>query len=210
MPICLRLFAVKARLNILPSQQKSNFSAFWMLLARDWYSFAKILTRTIRTEEGNVVAIYPDHDSAEQAVAKLRDASFDVTKLSIIEKHHTEEGVGGYDTIGERMKYWGLRGAFRGGMWGLLLGAGVFLIPGVGPALKTGSLLGALVTGLGAAGMVGGLSALVAGLIHLGIPKEDAIKHENAITADKFLVIAHGTPGEVAQTRLIVGDAFVP
>jgi hypothetical protein len=52
------------------------------------------------TEETNVVAIYPDHDSAEQAVSKLRDASFDVTKLSIIGKdYHTDErsrlGTGG-------------------------------------------------------------------------------------------------------------------
>jgi hypothetical protein len=60
-------------------------------------------------------------------------------------------------------------------MWGLLLGAGFFLIPGVSPALTAGPLLGALVTGLGLAAMVGGLSLLAAGLIHLGIPKEDAI-----------------------------------
>ena len=108
------------------------------------------------------------------------------------------------------MEYWGLRGAFRGGMWGLLLGAGFFLIPGVGPALTAGPPLGALVTGLGSAAMVGSLSALVAGLIYLGIPKEDAIKYENPITSDKLLVIAHGTPEEVAQARRIVGDAFVP
>ncbi len=209
MPNCLRLFAVKARPNVLRSKQKGNFRAFWMLLARDWYSFAEILSRRIMAEEANVVAIYRDHDAAEQAIAKLRDASFDVTKLSIIRKDHTEESVVGYRTTGERMKYWGLRGAFRGGLWGLLLGAGVFLIPGVGPALTAGPLLGAIVTGLGSAAVVGGLSALVAGLIRLGMPKEDAIKYENAITSDKFLVIAHGTPEEVAQARLIVDDGLV-
>ncbi len=89
-------------------------------------------------------------------------------------------------------------------MWGLLFGASSFLIPGVGPALTAGPLLGALVTGLGLAAMVGGLPALAARLIHLGIPKEDAIKSENTITSDKFLVIAHGTREEVAQARLIV------
>ena len=36
--------------------------------------------------------------------------------------------------------------------------------------------------------MVGGLFAIAAGLIHLGIPKEDAIKYESAIIADKFLL----------------------
>jgi len=49
------------------------------------------------TEGTNVVAIYPDHGAAEQAVAKLRDVSFDVTRLSIIGKdYHTEEKVVGY------------------------------------------------------------------------------------------------------------------
>ena len=58
--------------------------------------------------------------------------------------------------------------------------------------------------------MVGGPSELAAGLIHLGVPKERAIKYENAITSDKLLVIAHGVPEEVPQAHLIVGDAFVP
>jgi hypothetical protein len=200
MPICPRFFAVKTRPNVLRSQQKRTFSAFWMLLARDWYASPEILTRT-----ANAVASYPDRVAAEQAVAKLRDASFDVTKLSIIGEDRTEESVDGYDATGERMKYWGLRGAFRGGMWGLLLGAGFLLIPGVGPARTAGRLLGALVTVFGSAAIVGDLSALAAGFIHLGIPKEGGIK-ENAITSDKFLVIAHGTPEEIAQARDLVGS----
>jgi hypothetical protein len=158
------------------------------------------------TEETNVVAIYSDHDSAEQAVSKLRDTSFDVTQLSIIGKdYHTDEKVVGYYTTGERMKYWGVRGAFWGGIWGLLLGAGFFLVPGVGSVLVAGPLLGALVTGLESAAMVGGLSAVAVGLIHLGVPKEDAIRYEGAIIADKFLLIANGTPEELAQARLILG-----
>jgi len=53
--------------------------------------------------------------------------------------------------------------------------------------------------------MVGGLFAIAAGLIHLGIPKEDAIKYESAIIADKFLLIANGTPEELVLARLILG-----
>ena len=65
------------------------------------------------TEGPNVIAVFPDHEAVELGVAKLRDASLDITKLSIIGKdYHTEEKVVGYYTTGERMKYWGLRGAF--------------------------------------------------------------------------------------------------
>jgi len=60
------------------------------------------------TEGTNVVAVYPDHQAAGQAAAKLRDASFDVTKISIIGKDsHGEENTVGYYTTGESMKYLG-------------------------------------------------------------------------------------------------------
>jgi hypothetical protein len=158
------------------------------------------------TDGTNVVAVYPNHEAAEQGVAKLRDASFDVARLSIIGKeHHAEEKIVAYYTTGDRMKYWGLRSAFWGGMWGLLLGAGLFLIPGVGSVLVAGPFLGALVTGVESAAMVGGLSAIAAGLIHLGIPEEEAIEYENAIMADKFLLIANVAPEDLARARQVLG-----
>src|SRR5580658_3012843 len=55
-----------------------------------------------------VVAVYDSHEDAEQAVAKLSAASFDIKQVSIIGKdYHTEEKVVGYYTTGDRMKSWG-------------------------------------------------------------------------------------------------------
>ena len=163
------------------------------------------------TEGTNVVAVFPDHQAAEQAVAKLRDASFDLTKLSIVGKDgHTGEEILGYYTTGESMKYWGLRGAFWGGIWGLLLGAGFFLIPGVGSVLVAGPFLGALLTGLESAAIVGRSSAIAVGLIHVGIPQEKAIEYEQALIADKFLLIANGTPAEIERARRVLDIAAAP
>lgn len=52
--------------------------------------------------------------------------------------------------------------------------------------------------------IVGGLSALGAGLYSLGIPKDSVLQYELAIKADKYLVIAHGTAEEVARAREII------
>src|SRR5215831_6144801 len=158
-------------------------------------------------DPGSVVGVYSTHTEAEQAIAKLSSASFDITKVSIVGKdYHTEEKVVGYYTTGDRMKSWGGLGAFWGGIWGLLFGAGFFLIPGIGPVVVAGPFLAALVGALESAVLVGGLSALAAGLVTLGIPKQSAIKYEAEIKADKFVLVAHGSPEELERARAILAD----
>ena len=49
--------------------------------------------------------------------------------------------------------------------------------------------------------MVGGLSALGAGLYSIGIPKDSVVKYELALKSDKFLLLAHGTTDEVAKAK---------
>jgi hypothetical protein len=155
----------------------------------------------------SVVAIYNTHTDAEQAVAKLSANSFDIKKISIIGKdYHTEEKVVGYYTAGDRMKSWGGMGAFWGGIWGLLFGAGFFLIPGIGPVLVAGPFLAALIGALESAVVVGGLSAVAAGLVSLGIPKDSAVKYEAEIKADKFVMVVHGTPEELERAKTILAE----
>jgi hypothetical protein len=157
------------------------------------------------TDASSVVAVYSSHTDAEKAVANLSAASFDITKVSILGKdYHTEENVVGYYTAGDRMKSWGGIGAFWGGIWGLLFGAGFFLIPGIGPVLVGGPFLAALVGALESAAVVGGLSAVSAGLVSLGIPKDSAVKYEAEIKADKFVMVVHGTAEELEQARVIL------
>ena len=52
--------------------------------------------------------------------------------------------------------------------------------------------------------MVGGLSALGAGLYSIGMPKDSVVKYELALKSDKFLVLAHGTADEVAKAKDIM------
>jgi hypothetical protein len=96
-----------------------------------------------------------------------------------------------YYTTGDRMKAWGKNGAFCGGLWGPLFGFAFFLIPGIGPLLATGPLLAWLVGALECALVVGGLSAVGAGLHGIGIPKDSIVEYETQINAGKFVVTAH-------------------
>jgi hypothetical protein len=86
----------------------------------------------IDSKENSVVAVYPQHADAENAINLLKKADFNIKKLAIVGKgYHTEEQVVGYYTAGDRMKHWGKQGAFWGGLWGLLVGSAFFIIPGV-------------------------------------------------------------------------------
>jgi hypothetical protein len=157
------------------------------------------------SKTNSVVAIYGTHTQAEEAVKELQKSGYDMKKLSIVGKdYHTDESVVGYYNAGDRMKYWGKEGAFWGGLWGMLFGSAFFAIPGLGPILVAGPLVAWIIGGLEGAVVLGGLSALGAGLYSIGIPKDSIVQYEAALKADKFLVLAHGTADEVAKARGIL------
>lgn len=153
----------------------------------------------------SVVAIYDTHEQAERAIKALEEAGVDMKSLSIAGRDtHTDEHVVGYYNAGDRMKYWGSIGAFWGGFWGLLFGSAAFAIPGIGPILVAGPLVGWIVAGLEGAVVVGGVSALGAGLVSIGIPKDSVLKYEVALKTDKYLLIVHGTQDAVYNARFIL------
>ena len=157
------------------------------------------------TKHSAVVAIYNSHIEAEAAVKELQNGGFDMKKLSIVGRdYHTDEHVVGYYNAGDRMKCWGKAGAFWGGIWGLLFGSAFFLVPGVGPLLMAGPLVGWVLGALEGAVVVGGLSALGAGLYSLGIPKDSIVQYETALQTGKFVVIAHGSQVEMSQAQQII------
>jgi hypothetical protein len=164
-------------------------------------------------EHNAVVGIYPTHTEAEAAVKALQKAGFDLQKLSIMGKDaYTEEHVVGYYNAGNRMQFWGALGAFWGWLGGLLVGGALFVIPDLGPVIVLGPLVGGLVGAMGGAVVVGGLSALGAGLYSIGIPQDSIVEYETALKSAQFLVMAHGTDEEVATaTRILeaTGAAYI-
>ncbi len=154
------------------------------------------------TRNDSVVAIYPSHTAAEAAVKELQQSGFDMKKLSIVGRdYHTDEHVIGYYNAGDRMKYWGKTGAFWGGIWGMLFGSAFLLIPGIGPLIVAGPLVAWIVGALEGAVVVGGLSAVGAGLYSLGIPKDSILSYEKALKPDKFVLIAHGSVEEITRAK---------
>ena len=159
------------------------------------------------SNNNSVAAIYDTHELAEEAIKELQEAGVDMKTLSIVGRDtHTDEHVVGYYTAGDRMKYWGGVGAFWGGFWGLLFGSGLFFIPAIGPILAAGPIVAWIIAGLEGAVVVGGVSAIGAGLVSIGIPKDSVLKYDVALKTDKYVLVVHGTPEQVEKAKEIIKD----
>ncbi|MGV8919783.1 MAG: hypothetical protein ACOH2R_18600 [Pseudomonas sp.] len=157
------------------------------------------------TAQSSYTYIFNTHAEAETAIRSLSKSSFDVKKLSIVGKgYHSEEHPMGFYTVGDRMKTWGSMGVFWGSIWGLLAAPAVFFLPGLGVIALAGPFVTMLVGALEGAAVVGGLSALGAAFMSIGASKDDVIKYDTALKADKYVLIVHGSADDIAHARSVL------
>ena len=152
------------------------------------------------------MAVFTDHQAAEAAIKKLAQDGFDMKNLSVIGKgYHTEEKMVGFYNAGDRVKFWGLRGAFWGGLWGLFFGGLFMTVPVIGNVVVLGYLASAVIAAIDNALIVGAFSALGAAIYSIGVPENSVVQYEEAVKADGFLVMAHGSVDDVARAKAILG-----
>ena len=92
-------------------------------------------------------------------------------------------------------------GAVVGGTLGLLARIGALAIPGLGPFIAAGPIMGAL-AGAGTGGVVGGL---IGALVGMGIPEYEAKRYEGVIRKGGILLSVHcATSDEVNRGKSIL------
>lgn len=154
------------------------------------------------------IAIFDDHEAAERGVKKLGAAGFDMKNLSVVGKgYHSEEKVVGFYNTGDRVRFWGSRGAFWGGFWGLFFGGLFISTPLAGPVFIVGFLATVAISAIENAVVVGAVGALGAALYSINIPKDSVLEYESDVKADKFLVMARGPVSEVERAKTILAGA---
>lgn len=144
----------------------------------------------------SVVAVYKDEAGLTDAIRQLEKAHYDMATISVVAKGLSEERhVVGFETPETHTMRW----AKWGGLWGWVFGAFIF-VPGIGHVAVGGYLLYLIATaGIGAAG-----GALAGILTKMGIPEGGVPLYEADLHADRFLVIAHGSPSEVASAHALL------
>lgn len=128
-----------------------------------------------------VFGIYASRDACEQAANELINSGFTPADLSVLLPENpasaTNVAVEKSTKAPEGASAGAASGATIGGALGLLAGLGALAIPGIGPFLAFGPLIGAL-AGIGVGGAVGGFTGA---LIGLGIPEYEAKVYEGRL-----------------------------
>lgn len=158
-------------------------------------------------KKNKIVAVVNTHKKAEEAVSALVNHGFDINHLSIIGKgYQTEEHATGFYNITDRVKSWGKAGALWGGIWGALLGSGMFWVPTFGALFVAGPLVTGLVGAIEGAAITGGAGALGGALASIGVPKDSIIKYETAIKTDNYLIVLDLDEKEVNSAKAILAQ----
>jgi hypothetical protein len=164
----------------------------------DRYTVPKEVTMT-RT----VVGLFDDYGQAQNVVQELIDNGYRNQDISVFANENAhglretrERGVGDSgNRAGEGAGAGAVGGTVLGGAIGLLVGAGLLAIPGIGPVLAAGPLAAAVgsaaaTAGAGALGAGIGAAAggLLGALVGVGIPEEDAEYYTEGVRRGGTLV----------------------
>ncbi|MEG8055441.1 DUF1269 domain-containing protein [Sphingomonas sp. 22L2VL55-3] len=153
----------------------------------------------------SIVAVFDDHAQADAAVKALAASGFGLRRLSIVGKgYHSDQTATGFYNSGDRIRFWGSRGAIWGGLWGLFMGGLYATVPVVGGVVLLGHLAATVIAAIEGAVVLEGTGALVAALASLGIPEDSIITYETDIVSDGFLVMAHGSEAEMERAKLVL------
>lgn len=156
----------------------------------------------------SVVAIFDTHPKAEAALRRLQAAGVDMKRLSIIGKDfQTEEHAVGFFTSGDRVRFWGGRGAAWGALWGMLFGGAFLFVPVIGPLVVMGPLVGWLLGALEGAAVGAAVGAVAAALQNAGLPQESAVRYDAELRTGKFLVMALGPEAMVNHARSVLSES---
>jgi hypothetical protein len=159
--------------------------------------------------------VYDRLEDATAAAEALVAAGFDRAAISLISPHSPQSlGLDAMDEMPikedpERMASGAAlgvtAGAALGGATGLLMGLGLLVIPGIGPALAIGPLASAL-AGAGLGGATGGIAGALA---RGGVPPIDSNEYSHALRRGDTLLFAE-VPGDRVEEAGAIVDRYAP
>jgi hypothetical protein len=151
------------------------------------------------------LTVFKSHGDAEAALRQLARNSYDLAKISVVGRDGDDErglscklvSDGGATPSAKAGPPWG-------GIKGMLVGYGSFVVPGIGSLIVAGPLLTWIVRAMGTVVEPDKLDAMSAGLEQLAIPKESIQRCHGALKSGKVVLIAEGTAMAMILAREVL------
>ncbi len=164
---------------------------------------------TILTQRRQVIGTFSSREAAGQALDHLILSGLPIAQIFLLGHGLGENNLqpklpanphGMVTGTAAGLKKGFLIGNFAGGATGLLLGAGLIALPGVGALALSSTIAFVLLSG-GICTAAGGLTGAMLGL---GLTSEQAKTHSQQVSNGSFLLIMEGTPQEIDRAKSLL------
>ena len=135
-----------------------------------------------------VLGVFENEDKAKRAISEMKERGISENDISVVARHEQREDMEAGAEMGQgeqNISDGAATGGALGGIAGLLAGAGMLTIPGVGPILAAGPISAGL-SGVAAGGIAGGL-------VDYGVDEETGERYAQEVEQGRILVAAEDT-----------------
>jgi hypothetical protein len=167
---------------------------------------------TILTQHRQAIRLYSNRAVAGQALDQLVLSGFPIAQVFLLgESEHKDHPAnlpappyGRITGTATGLKKGLLMGNLAGGATGLLLGAGLIALPGVGQLVLSSAIAFVLLSG----GICTAAGGVTGALIGLGLTSAQAKAYSQQIAGGSFLLIVEGTPQEIDRAEHLLHNGY--
>lgn len=166
--------------------------------------------KTILTRRRQVIGTFSSREAAGQALDRLVVSGFPIAQVYLLGENSSDlcqnsstsaelpsDSFGTLTGTATGLKKGMVLGNLVGGATGLVLGAGLIALPGVGQLMLSSAIAFVLLSG-GVCTAAGGLTGA---LIGLGLTSEQAKEYSRQISRGSFLIVIEGTAREIDRAQ---------
>lgn len=138
-----------------------------------------------------IIRRYRSFEDARNVVVRLSKQGIPADRIGLVGRQETGE---------DNTAAAAVLGGAAGAATGFVLSLGALSLPGVGPVIAAGWLLGGAAVGALAGGIAGAL-------VDAGVAKPDAQRHAEAVRAGSAVVAVRAEPQDIARVEAVMDTA---
>jgi hypothetical protein len=168
---------------------------------------------TILTHQRAEIATFSTREAAGQALDHLIFSGFPLAQVFLLDRGSERPNPSALPAVpfgtvtgtATGLKKGMFLGNLVGGTSGLLLGAGLIALPGVGQLVLSSAIAFVLLSG----GICTAAGGLTGALIGLGLTSEQANAHSQQVAQGRLLLIVEGSARDIDRARYLLNNAAV-